>query len=256
MSDYKSSDQEYYKTYYDRTGDAAYLGEKAKNTSRMLVFQEWLRKELKPGAKILDIGCGDAIFAELMPEFEWYGVDINLERARDRLPPTDLESVPRKAEQDLMKPPYPWPEKYFDAIICSEVLEHLWDLRVVHKEAKRVLKRDGLYVISTPNFDWITNHLESFRRIMQTKEAHWTFEHVRHYNYDTHKAFLNECGFVIENHTGADAHFCPVFANAARGVREGLRARGVEVDEAELHKMIGEAVPFYQHTIVLSARKV
>jgi SAM-dependent methyltransferase len=247
----------YYQQYYAAMGANAYLGEAAKHTSRMLVFQDWLRSYLKPGAKVLDIGCGDAIFAELMPEFEWYGVDINIQRANSRI--NDLtpnaDGTFRLNEHDLMKPPYPWPEKHFDAVICSEVLEHVWDLRVVHREAKRLLKRDGVYVISTPNFDWITNHLEHFRRIMQTPEAHWSFEHIRHYGYDTHKRFLNDCGFIIEKHTGSDAHYCPIFAGACRAIRDGLRKQGVEVQEELLHKWVGEGVPHYQHTIHLACKK-
>ena len=255
MSDV-TDDKSYYQTYYDRMKDKSYLGELAKHTSRMLVFQEWLRSYLKPGAKVLDIGCGDAIFAELMPEFEWYGVDINTERAKARIPALSPDETQcRLAEHDLMKIPYPWAPGYFDAVICSEVLEHLWDLRIVHKEAKRLLKRDGVYVISTPNFQWITNHLEHFQRIRSQFEQHWTVEHIRHYDYDIHKKYLNEVGFVIDRHTGADAHYCPIFANACRAVRDGLRKDGVEVSEERLHQLVGEGVPFYQHTVVIASRK-
>jgi SAM-dependent methyltransferase len=242
-------------------GDSAYLGEKHKDTSRFLVFQDWLKAELKPGAKVLDVGCGDAVFAKLMPEFEWYGVDANIEKAMLRLgdSDSDLEDPgghPVLMSHDLMKPPYPWPEKYFDAIVCSEVLEHLWDLRVVHKEVKRLLKREGLYVISTPNFDWIMNHLESFRRIMQTPEAHWSFEHIRHLNYDTHKRFLNDSGFIIEKHTGADGHYSSVEASICRKIKEGLaKTAGVNVDEYLLHKWAGEGIPHLSHTIILSCKK-
>jgi SAM-dependent methyltransferase len=252
MSDYRENDISYYKNYYSDKGEFAYLGEKQAQTSRMQVFCDWLRDELKPGAKVLDIGCGDAVFAKLMPEFEWYGVDINIEKAKANF----SGNYERCFEQDLMKPPYPFEDGAFDAIISSEVLEHLWDLRVVHREAKRLLKRDGLYVISTPNFDWITNHLEHFRRIMQESEKHWTFEHIRHLNYDTHKKFLNECGFVIENHAGADAHYCPIFHNVTTAIQAGLREQGVEIDQYLLHKFIGRGLPHYQHTIILSCRKV
>lgn len=258
-----TNDMEYYTTYYERMGDKAYLGESLKKSSRMLVFCEWLRSYLKPGDKVLDIGCGDAIFAELMPEFEWYGVDINTERARQRLigpdngdkEATDDLTHPKLREHDLMKPPYPWPEKYFDAVICSETLEHLWDLRVVHKEVRRLLKRDGVYVISTPNFDWISNHLEHFRRIMQDRNNHWAWEHVRHYNAETHQKFLNDNGFIIDRHQGADEHYCPIFANVARSIRDGLRERNHEISEPELGVLIGKAVPHYMHTVIIAAKK-
>lgn len=279
MSDI-SSDKDYYTSYYDRMGSNSYTGESVKHTSRMLVFCEWLRAELKPGAKVLDIGCGDAIFAELMPEFEWYGIDMNVERALPRFNASRGEKGPLfkgtyydtitiyheprdkspeaptvLIEHDLMKPPYPWPEKYFDAIVCSEVLEHVWDLRIVHKEAKRLLKRDGLYVISTPNFNWLQNHLEHFQRIMQDTHNHWAWEHIRHYGYDTHKKFLNEVGFVIEKHAGGDGHYDPITANFCRVIRDRLREQGTEVQEEVLHKWCGEAVPHYAHTIILSCRK-
>lgn len=244
-----NDDKSYYQEYYDKMGDAAYLGEKVKASSRMLVFQEWLRSYLKPGARILDIGCGDAIFAELMPEFEWYGVDINIDRALKSGRKIQL------AEHDLMKAPYSLDALQYDAIICSEVLEHLWDLRVVHKEAKRLLKRDGVYVISTPNFDWIQNHLEHHRRIMSVAEQHWTFEHIRHYNFEIHQKYLNDVGFVVEKHQGADEHYCPVMANVARSIRDGLRERGVEIAEPELGVMIGKAVPNYMHTTIIASKK-
>lgn len=246
MSD---SANNYYKDYYASHGDNAYLGEKMKESSRMLVFQEWLRAELKPGARVLDVGCGDAVFAELMPEFEWYGVDINVEKARTRIPSERLR------EHDLMVRPYPFETGMFDAVMSSEFQEHCWDLRVVHSEVRRLLKRDGLYAISTPNFDWIANHLEHFRRILSDFDQPYTIEHIRHYSFDNHKKFLNECGFVIEKHTGSDAQYCPVFANAARAIRDGLRTQGVEVAEPLIHKWIGMGVPHYQHTIHLAARK-
>lgn len=260
MSNEPKNDLEYYSSYYDRMKDKSYLGESAKHTSRMLVFQEWLRSYLKPGDRVLDIGCGDAIFAELMPEFEWYGVDINTERAIDRFRDHCERNPDRPDERalvthDLMKPPYPWPEKYFDAIICSEVLEHVWDLRIVHKEAKRLLKRDGVYVISTPNFQWLTNHLEHFQRIRTMFEQHWTIEHIRHLDYDLHKRYLNEVGFVVDRHQGADEMYCPIMANAAQAIQFGLRERGHEISTQELGVMIGKGVPHYMHTVIIAAKK-
>ncbi len=243
-----SDDISYYRDYYDKMGDAAYLGEKLKTSSRMLVFAEWIRELVPAGGKVLDLGGGDMIFSELIPEYEWWGQDINLERAH-RIPKE------RRAEHDTMKQPYPYEKGFFDAVITSEHLEHVWDPRIAHREVRRILKRDGSYIISTPNFDWIQNHLEHYRRIMQVSGQSWTWEHIRHLNYDTHKALLNECGFVIEKHTGSDAHYCPVFASASRAVRDGLRKQGVDVSEELIHKWVGEGVPYYQHTIHLACKK-
>lgn len=262
MSD-PTDDKSYYSSYYDRMGASSYLGEGAKHSSRMLVFCEWLRAELKPGAKVLDIGCGDAIFAELMPEFAWYGVDINTERAFERLngfkkdeDPTGFHTAhERCVEHDLMKPPYPWPEKYFDAIVCSEVQEHCWDLRIIHKESKRMLKRDGIYINSTPNFQWLTNHLEHFQRIRSQFEQHWTIEHIRHFDFDLHKRYLNEVGFVVEKHQGADEMYCPIMQSVALAVQAGLRERGHDISTPELGVFMGKAIPYYMHTTIIMSKK-
>jgi SAM-dependent methyltransferase len=249
MSDYRGSDTEYYRNYYKDKCDIAYTGEGVKNTSRMLVFCEWVRANHKPGDKILDVGCGDAIFSELMPEFEWYGIDLNTERAQKRIP------ADRLVAQDLMQAPYPWDDGFFDAVVCSEVWEHVWDLRIGHKEVKRLLKREGTYYISTPNFFWLQNILDHHTRIMQDVNNHWAWEHIRHYSFDTHEKFLNQCGFIVANHTGADAHFDPVTGSICRAIMQGLTEQGVQVSEAVLHKWVGQAIPFYSHTTVIAARK-
>lgn len=247
-----TNDIEYYKNYYNNIN--VYKGEDWKGTSRMLVFQDWLKKALKPGAKVLDIGCGDAIFAELMPEFEWYGVDINTEKANGRIKEGWLIS------HDLMQTPYPLVTGYFDAVVCSEVLEHLWDLRIVHKEAKRLLKRDGTYIISTPNHDWIQNQLECYRRDLSNFEQPWTIEHIRHYNYTTHKKFLNEVGFIVNKHTGADGHFDPITASICHAIHEGLNNHNpdsakLSISRELLHKWAGEGISYQSHTIILEAKK-
>lgn len=240
---------EYYKSYYDKMGEISYVGQAWQETSRFLVFKDWLRATLKPGDKILDIGCGDATFARQMPEFEWYGVDINLEKAKDIIKPNQLR------EADLMQPPYPFEKGEFDAIVCSEVLEHLWDLRIVHQEARRLLKRDGIYFLSTPNFDWIANHLEHYRRIMQDRTNHWAWEHVRHYNLETHTKFLNDSGFIVDKFTGADGHFCPIMANVCLAIRDSLREQGVEIPIDKLHQWGGRGLPHYQHTVCVASKK-
>lgn len=242
-----TNDIDYYKNYYRDVN--TYTGEQWKHTSRMQVFQDWVSEYCKHGDRILDIGCGDAIFSELMPEYKWHGVDINIEKATNRLGHGFVN------EHDLMKPPYAWASGYFDAIVCSEVLEHLWDLRVVHKEAKRLLKRDGVYIISTPNHDWLANHLEGFKRDLTDFTKSWTVEHIRNYTASTHQGFLNEVGFVVDKFTGADGHFDPITASICGAVYEGLKGQNTEITLETLHKWAGRGIPTLSHTVILAAKK-
>ena len=45
----------------------------------------------------------------------------------------------------------PYEDNFFDAITFTEVIEHLEDHRKILKEIHRVLKNDGILVVSTPN---------------------------------------------------------------------------------------------------------
>ncbi|MGB3019514.1 MAG: class I SAM-dependent methyltransferase, partial [Ignavibacteria bacterium] len=51
----------------------------------------------------------------------------------------------------------PFEDKFFDKILCSEVVEHVLDPREVLKEMSRVLKDDGILSLSIPNEDVINS---------------------------------------------------------------------------------------------------
>jgi ubiquinone/menaquinone biosynthesis C-methylase UbiE len=52
---------------------------------------------------------------------------------------------------DLNKDKLPYDDNYFDLVTCSEVFEHLENYRFVARDAFRVLKKDGILVVTTPN---------------------------------------------------------------------------------------------------------
>lgn len=241
--------QEYYKSYYTRMGDTAYLGEAVANTSRMRQVREWLLHYAKPGAKVLDIGCGDAIYAQQSPEYEWHGLDINCEKIKDR---------PIKAQEwDLEKAPYPIDAGTFDVVITSEVLEHLFTPATVHKEARRALKRDGVYIVTTPQHTWIVNLLHQFQNLVYDEDMSWRKEHIRTYTYEAHKKLLNTYGFSIEEFVGLDGHFCGVVHPMAEQVHHYLKqAHNLDLDVNEIHRVMGHANPHLHHTIGLVCKKV
>ncbi|WP_322506646.1 class I SAM-dependent methyltransferase [Anaerolinea sp.] len=46
----------------------------------------------------------------------------------------------------------PFPDEYFSVLVCSEVLEHIPDIKQAVQEFHRVLKKDGVLVVSSPNW--------------------------------------------------------------------------------------------------------
>ncbi|MGA2877439.1 MAG: methyltransferase domain-containing protein [Bryobacteraceae bacterium] len=102
------------------------------------------------GKRVLDAGCGTGYgSAELaQAAAEVTGVDIAadaIEYASANYPIAGL----RFLESSCMAVPFP-PDS-FDLLVAFEVIEHLVDYRSFLDECARVLTRDGLFIVSSPN---------------------------------------------------------------------------------------------------------
>jgi ubiquinone/menaquinone biosynthesis C-methylase UbiE len=83
-----------------------------------------------------------------------YGVDINdvvLKKAADK--------GVKVFKADLNNDPLPFKDGFFDVVLMEEVIEHLVNPDNAVKEAYRILKAGGLYLVSTPNLAWWLNRL-------------------------------------------------------------------------------------------------
>ncbi|MEI7741668.1 MAG: class I SAM-dependent methyltransferase [bacterium] len=105
--------------------------------------------ELK-ASRILDAGCGEghllALIKKRLPGAETFGSDIievALEHARVRSPDSTFVTA-RISEM-------PFADGYFDAITCTEVLEHVYDYREALKEFRRLIRPGGYLIVTFPN---------------------------------------------------------------------------------------------------------
>lgn len=235
----------YYKNYHTTYENGGYSMDKVRHTSRVKILKETISDYCNPGHTILDIGCGDMYLAEALPLFEWTGIDVNTAMSKGRAIEVDIEN-----------PPYPFPDKSFDMIVCSEVLEHLYDLRDVHKEAHRLLKDDGYYLISTPNFDHIDHFVTHFREFVTDFNKSHLIEHIRMYTPATHEQFLEETGFKQMFQTGADAHFSGIFKDARNTMPTVIKEMfGYEINEWLADYILGLCFPKFSHTTIHLAKK-
>lgn len=111
---------------------------------------EEIQRSCEPWSTVLDIGCGNGIITRAVGAagFNVTGIDVSEEsianaRASNNFPNVDFKVV---AAGELKIEP----GKY-DAIICSEVLEHLHQPEDLLKIIYGSLKDDGVLIVTVPN---------------------------------------------------------------------------------------------------------
>ncbi len=107
---------------------------------------------LGPDDLVLDCGCGRGFYLscarELRPDARLAGVDAALgELAAVRMPEDGGEAARVQAVAGRL----PFPDAIFDAVILSEVLEHLDDDLAGLREVARVLRPGGRVAVTVPN---------------------------------------------------------------------------------------------------------
>lgn len=107
-------------------------------------------KHLGAAHWLLDIGCGVGSVALYLKDTlraeEVYGVEVSekrVELAKGR----GVKAV----QQDLNAGALPFEDGYFDAIFCGEIIEYLLDPDHLLDEVHRVLTRNGVCILTTPN---------------------------------------------------------------------------------------------------------
>lgn len=107
-----------------------------------------------PDGRVLDVGCGAGRVAVALAKrgFEVDALDVEtrvVEQAKEFAARSG--AAVRFFAADFQKPDPRFPDETYDAVVCSEVLEHVEPWRDVVANIRRVLKPGGLLVLTTPN---------------------------------------------------------------------------------------------------------
>lgn len=107
--------------------------------------------------KILNAGCGPGFDSEEFKKAGHYVIGIDFDK---RL----VDFATKKGFQDEGKvvdlnKKLPFKDNEFDAVFCSEVVEHLPIISVFLQECKRVIKKDGLLLLTTDNPAYIKHRI-------------------------------------------------------------------------------------------------
>ena len=142
---------------------------------------------------------------------------------------------------DIENQLFPFKDNTFDIILCMEIIEHL-GVNPIHaiKEANRVLKKDGIMVLTTPNILRLQNlksiilkgkQLETLKSLSQV-EWFGYIGHIREYTKNELIDILKYCNF---------------------GIVDSCMYEG---SKHKLTRIIGSLFPSLRTAIILSCKKV
>ena len=196
---------------------------------RAHLILEWLGAPV-PGQRILDLGCGRGFYLKMLRHLGFtaiYGIDRELEllpRARRRLRPGPAPVGAASAGA------LPFPDSRFDAVILSEVLEHLGDEAAALAEIRRVLKPGGRLLITVPHarypflwdpLNWLLEHAFGNHIASGPLAGIWA-HHRRLYTPESLRAAVGGAGLEIADERSFLHHCLPFTHNLLYGVGKPL----------------------------------
>jgi dolichol-phosphate mannosyltransferase len=137
--------------------------------------------------RVLDIGCGSSRIVQSLPQS--VGLDMQIRKLRWlRAPGRQL------VQASLMK--LPFADSGFDAVICSEVIEHIDRDAIDLSDMVRVLAPGGTLVLGTPDYGrWIWRALEGlYKKIFPQGYA---TEHINPYTRRELRREIERLGLTV-----------------------------------------------------------
>ena len=126
--------------------------------ARYPALAECIQREVarKGTLKLLDVGCGIGKLKRCCP---FPGVGFTGIDARRAPLEIALQSAYRHVLQSNLVEGLPFRDETFDVLVCSHVLEHLPQPENLVREARRVLRREGVLLVGVPMSWWWTRWL-------------------------------------------------------------------------------------------------
>ena len=195
-------------------------------------MEQLIEREIGTGNRVLDIGCAEGTYAHLFTHNnECYGYD----QCAKRMLLNERNSIDKGYKTLLLNNGIstPFPDDFFDVILCTEIIEHVLETRQFITEMNRILKNNGKLILSTPNLANFGNRIGmlfgkglKFEPVTLLKgkpyplqpwreggieENECSFEsirypeqplHIRFFTFESLRKFLKQTGFTVETEIG------------------------------------------------------
>ncbi len=146
-----------------------------------------VERGLPAGRSFLDIGCATGMLLSTMKRRGWREQGVEVCRpaaeygARERGVRIFVGTLDRAR----------FPDRSFDVVHCSHVIEHLTDPRAFVREVARVLAPGGSFIVTTPNVDGFQS------RLFRSQWRSLIPDHMYLFSRKTLRRLLEESGFRI-----------------------------------------------------------
>lgn len=176
--------------YHESLWEALPEGTRPPHLEARMAF---LLEHAQPGARVLDVGCGEGWFTGALARAgrEAVGIDVAeepLRRAREREGELDVRLVPAEG-------PWPLEDVSFDAVWAGEAIEHVTDTSGWLSEVRRVLRSGGSLALSTPAHEPLTRLALGLSGRAFAAHFDPRSDHLRFYTRRTVVALLEDFGF-------------------------------------------------------------
>lgn len=163
-----------------------------------------LASSIKPGDRVLDVGCGNGHIAGLFAQRGCAVVGIDpsesgIEAARKAHPGARFEVD--LATPDLRER---LGEEPFDLVVSAEVVEHVYDADIWARSCFNALRPGGILVLTTPYHGYLKNLVLS---VFDKWDKHHTSldagSHIKFWSRNTITTLLTRNGFEMRGFRGA-----------------------------------------------------
>ena len=188
---------------------------------RRFIYTYGLVRDLK--GRCLELGAAPYFFTILMKQFtelelvlaNYFGPSHEKDPVVQEVSYNDFYTNERRTVKldyhhfNIEIDPFPSDDAEFEVVLFCEIIEHLlMDPVAVLREIKRVLKPDGVLILTTPN----ANKLENIMKMIDGDNIYDPYSgyygpygrHNREYNVRELYLLLDYCGFTIETMFTAD----------------------------------------------------
>ncbi len=188
--------QLYSESYYTAWGLQGDADNEATRQMKMATFGRHLNLLARLGkqGRLLDVGCATGYLLEAAQVNNWapYGVEYAAWAAAIAQKKFGNEAIFNGTLEQCS-----FPENFFDAIVMSDLIEHVRRPQETLLKAKTLLKDDGLLLIVTPDTAALSN------RLMGKRWTHYKPEHFFYFNHRSFQYLARESGWEIIHYAKA-----------------------------------------------------